>query len=118
VPIIFSRYAFQSTPQGPQLSTSAPRFAVAATPLPATITETYTAKLENAQNMGYARSKLVVESMVKAAVENNGMNARVFRVGQIVGDSQNGIWNSTEAIPLMFRSATTLGALPELDEVS
>jgi thioester reductase-like protein len=92
--------------------------AVAGTPLLATITETYTAKLENAQNMGYARSKLVVESMVKAAVEKNGMNARVFRVGQVVGDNQNGIWNSTEAIPLMFRSATTLGALPELDEVS
>jgi thioester reductase-like protein len=85
---------------------------------PATITETYIAKLENAQNMGYVRSKLVVENMVKAAVEKNGMNARVFRVGQIVGDSHNGIWNSTKAIPLMIRSATTLGALLELDEVS
>lgn len=60
----------------------------------------------------------MVENMVKAAVEKRGMNAKVFRVDQIVGDSQNGIWNSTEAIPLMIRSATTLGTLPELDEVS
>ena len=92
--------------------------AAAGTPLPATIAETYITQLENAQNMGYARSKLVVENMVKAAVEKRGMNAKVFRVDQIVGDSQNGIWNSTEAIPLMIRSATTLGTLPELDEVS
>jgi len=92
--------------------------AAAGTLLPATITETYITKFENAQNMGYARSKLVVENIIKAAVEKSEVNAKVFRVGQIVGDSQNGIWNSTEAIPLMIRSATTLGALPELDEVS
>lgn len=60
----------------------------------------------------------MVENIIKAAVEKSEVNAKVFRVGQIVGDSQNGIWNSTEAIPLMIRSATTLGALPELDEVS
>ena len=87
------------------------------TPLPATITEIYITQLENAQNMGYARSKLVVENIVKAAVGKSGMNVKVFRVGQIVGDSQNGIWSSTKAIPLMIRRATTLGALPELDEV-
>jgi thioester reductase-like protein len=92
--------------------------AAAGTPLPATITETYITQLDCAQNMGYARSKLVVENMVKAAVEKSGMTAKVFRVGQIVGDSQNGVWNSTEAIPLMARSVTTLRALPELDEVS
>jgi thioester reductase-like protein len=92
--------------------------AAAGTPLPATITETYITQLENAQNMGYARSKLVVENMIKAAVEKTGIIARVCRVGQIIGDSQDGIWNSTEAIPLMIQSATTLGALPELDEVS
>ncbi len=90
----------------------------AGTSIPATITETYITQLERAQNMGYARSKLVVENMVKAAVEKTGIVAHVLRIGQIVGDSQNGIWNSTEAIPLMIRSATILGALPELDEVS
>jgi thioester reductase-like protein len=66
--------------------------------------------------MGYARSKLVTENIIKAAASKTGMRGRVLRVGQIVGDSATGLWNSTEAIPLMIRSATTIGALPELDE--
>ncbi|EKG10532.1 AMP-dependent synthetase/ligase [Macrophomina phaseolina MS6] len=34
----------------------------------------------------------------------------------IVGDERFGVWNATEAVPLMLRSAVTLGALPRLDE--
>ncbi|RDW71704.1 hypothetical protein BP5796_07738 [Coleophoma crateriformis] len=90
--------------------------AAAGTPLPARIPETYLTSLKYAQNMGYARSKLVTENIIKAAVEKTGMCAKVLRSGQIVGDTQEGVWNSTEAIPLMLRSAVTLGALPELDE--
>jgi thioester reductase-like protein len=92
--------------------------AAAGTPLPATIRETYIENITHAQNMGYARSKLVTETIIKAAVEQTGIVAKVLRVGQIVGDTQNGIWNSTEAISLMIQSATTIGALPALDEVS
>lgn len=66
--------------------------------------------------MGYARSKLVAERIVQAAAEKTGMIARVLRVGQIVGDSVKGRWNPTEAIPLMIQSATTLKALPALNE--
>ncbi len=91
--------------------------AAAGTPLPATIPETYLTNLSYAQNMGYARSKMVTETIVKAAAEQTGMNARVLRVGQIVGDTQNGLWNSNEAVPLMIRSAVTFGALPALEEV-
>ena len=91
--------------------------AAAGTPLPATIQETYITDLTHAQNIGYARSKLVTETIVKAAAEQTGMVAKVLRVGQIVGDTQNGMWNSTEAISLMIRSATTIGALPALEEV-
>jgi thioester reductase-like protein len=91
--------------------------AAAGTPLPATISETYIADLTQAQSMGYARSKLVTETIIKAAAEQTGMVARVLRVGQIVGDTQIGLWNSTEAISLMIRSAGTIGALPALDEV-
>ncbi|KAG7151285.1 3-methylorcinaldehyde synthase like protein [Verticillium longisporum] len=66
--------------------------------------------------MGYARSKWVAEHIVKAAAVSAGMEARVLRSGQIVGDSVQGKWNATEAIPLMFRAAVTIGALPALDE--
>lgn len=66
--------------------------------------------------MGYARSKWVAENIVIAAAKSTGMEARVLRSGQIIGDSVKGIWNSTEAIPLMFRAAHTFGALPALNE--
>ncbi|KAL5322381.1 hypothetical protein ACEPPN_010354 [Leptodophora sp. 'Broadleaf-Isolate-01'] len=90
--------------------------AAAGTPLPAQIQETYIANLSHAQNMGYARSKLVTETIIKAAAAQTGMVAKVLRVGQIVGDTKIGLWNSTEAISLMIRSAVTIHALPSLDE--
>jgi thioester reductase-like protein len=91
--------------------------AAAGTPLPAVISESYITDLTHAQNMGYARSKLVTENIVAAAARETGMTARVLRVGQIVGDTVTGTWNTTEAIPLMIRSANTLGVLPALEEV-
>lgn len=90
--------------------------AAAGTPLPATIRETHVEELSHAQGMGYARSKLVTEHVIRAAAKHTGMEARVLRIGQIVGDSNRGIWNTTEAIPLMIQSATTIGALPALEE--
>ncbi|KAE9973609.1 hypothetical protein BLS_003501 [Venturia inaequalis] len=90
--------------------------AAAGTPLPATIAETYIEDLAHAQGMGYARSKLVTEHIVKAAAGETGMCARVLRIGQIVGDTGFGLWNETEAIPLMLQSAVTIGALPALQE--
>ncbi|WDK22664.1 male sterility protein [Colletotrichum graminicola] len=90
--------------------------AAAGTPVPARVAETYVENLAHAQNMGYARSKVVAEHIVKAAAAKTGMTARVLRLGQIVGDSVGGIWNQTEAIPLMIRSAKVIRALPALDE--
>lgn len=90
----------------------------AATPLPATIAESHIDNYSHAQPMGYARSKLVTEHISKNAGEKTGMTATVLRVGQIVGDTKHGSWNTTEAIPLMIQSAKTMGALPALDEVS
>ncbi|QSZ28851.1 hypothetical protein DSL72_003356 [Monilinia vaccinii-corymbosi] len=90
--------------------------AAAGTPLPATIEETYIKNLNHAQKMGYARSKLVTETIIGEAARQTGIHARVLRVGQIVGDTVEGLWNSTEAISLMIRSAITLGALPALEE--
>jgi hypothetical protein len=92
--------------------------AAAGTPIPATIHETYVENLAHAQHMGYARSKVVTEHILKAAVEKTGMRAKVLRLGQIIGDTKHGMWNTTEAIPLMIQSVNTIGALPALDEVS
>lgn len=89
----------------------------AATPLPATIGECHIENFSHAQAMGYARSKLVTEHIIKAAGDIPSMIASVLRVGQIVGDTTHGSWNTTEAIPLMIQSAKTIGALPTLEEV-
>ncbi|KAH7395612.1 male sterility protein [Cadophora sp. MPI-SDFR-AT-0126] len=72
--------------------------------------------LEFAQNMGYAQSKLVTEHICMSAAKDYGIKARVLRVGQVIADTTHGIWNATEAIPLMIQAGLTIGAIPRLDE--
>ncbi|KAL9617569.1 MAG: hypothetical protein Q9160_007639 [Pyrenula sp. 1 TL-2023] len=85
------------------------------TTAPATIPELPIADLEQVSGTGYAASKLVGEKIVEKAVRDANANASVVRIGQIVGDSHAGLWNDTEMVPLMIRSALTMGMLPELD---
>ncbi|KAL6822067.1 acetyl-CoA synthetase-like protein [Trichoderma sp. SZMC 28015] len=68
-----------------------------------------------AQNMGYAQSKSVAEHIC-AKASSQGVTARVLRVGQIIGDTEHGVWNAQEAVPMMMQSAITIGALPKLQE--
>lgn len=88
-----------------------------ATPSPAIVPESVIENLHVALPMGYSRSKLVAEHIVRNAAVQAGAPAYVLRIGQIVGDSKEGVWNDTEAIPLMVRSALTLKVLPALKEV-
>lgn len=80
------------------------------------VPEDLPAELSYSQGMGYARSKLVTEHICILAGKETGISARVLRVGQVIGDTAHGIWNATEAIPLMLQAATTIGAIPALDE--
>ncbi|KAL2827184.1 hypothetical protein BDW59DRAFT_171478 [Aspergillus cavernicola] len=80
------------------------------------IPESLPEKLSYAQGMGYAQSKLVAEHLCINATKQTCLRARVLRIGQVIGDTNHGIWNTTEAIPLMIQAATTIGALPKLDE--
>ncbi|KAI3068907.1 hypothetical protein CBS147339_8037 [Penicillium roqueforti] len=65
--------------------------------------------------MGYGQSKLVGERIVSNA-RRSGARAYSLRIGQVSGHSKKGLWNDSEALPLMIRSALTLGALPELSQ--
>jgi thioester reductase-like protein len=69
-----------------------------------------------AQSTGYARSKWIAENIVSGAATKAGADVRILRIGQIVGDCHNGIWNPNEAIPLMIRSASIIKVLPALQE--
>ncbi|KAI0175855.1 hypothetical protein GGR52DRAFT_589636 [Hypoxylon sp. FL1284] len=90
--------------------------AAAGAPTPSTIKEAQIEDLHHLPSTGYARSKLVAEHILRAAAKSTGMHATVLRTGQLIGDVDNGIWNPTEAIPLMVQSASTVEALPALDE--
>ena len=85
------------------------------TPAPALIPEAPIHSLEQISQTGYAASKLVGERIVQAAVEDHGASATILRIGQVVGDTKAGVWNDTEALPLIIRSAVTMGVLPDMD---
>ena len=86
------------------------------TPKPAIIPESIIKDLSHAQKTGYGRSKFVTEHIVQNSARSTGIHARVLRIGQLSGDRRNAIWNETEAVPLMIRSALTVGALPAREE--
>ncbi|PCH34315.1 L-aminoadipate-semialdehyde dehydrogenase [Wolfiporia cocos MD-104 SS10] len=65
---------------------------------------------------GYGRSKWVVEKLCERAAKETPVHVGVLRIGQLVGDTQNGVWNETEAWPLIFKSAKATGVLPQLGE--
>ena len=72
----------------------------------------------SASPLGYSRSKWVAESICEQAYLRTPLrgNIAVLRIGQLCGDTENGIWNASEAWPLMLSSVTVLKALPDLHE--
>ncbi|KAI0526483.1 putative NRPS-like enzyme [Xylaria bambusicola] len=82
-------------------------------PKPAKVPEARLESLEHAAATGYGRSKLVGERICERA-GSSGLSVGVLRVGQIAADSEHGIWNKEEHVPLIVRSATEVEALPRL----
>ncbi|USW48980.1 Putative AMP-dependent synthetase/ligase, phosphopantetheine binding ACP domain, ANL [Septoria linicola] len=67
--------------------------------------------------IGYSRSKWVAENILHEAVKAHSDlkgAVSIVRVGQLSGDSFNGVWNKSEAYPLMMNSAKVTGCLPAL----
>lgn len=62
--------------------------------------------------MGYAQSKWVAEQLLAAAAAQAEIPVRIARLGQVCGDSVEGLWNPSEAIPTIVRTAVTQGVLP------
>lgn len=71
-----------------------------------------------ANSTGYGRSKWVTEKLCERAGKETPLHVGILRIGQIVGDTKHGVWNETEAWPLMFKSAKFTGVLPRLDAPS
>ncbi|ESK87402.1 l-aminoadipate-semialdehyde dehydrogenase [Moniliophthora roreri MCA 2997] len=81
-----------------------------------TCVEDYPSDPSTAASTGYAQSKWVVEKLCERAAKEKNLRVGVLRIGQMVGDTVNGVWNETEAWPLLLKSASTVAALPVLDE--
>ncbi|KAI0966729.1 hypothetical protein F4678DRAFT_483642 [Xylaria arbuscula] len=67
--------------------------------------------------MGYAQAKWVCERIVENAVRSHPskLNASIIRIGQIVGSTSTGVWNSSEHVPAVIKTAHTLGRLPRIE---
>ena len=71
-----------------------------------------------ASPLGYSRSKWVAEHICAAAQRDTYLGDRiaVVRVGQLAGDSHSGIWNASEAWPLLLSTAQLIACLPDLGD--
>ncbi|KAG2196144.1 hypothetical protein INT47_006490 [Mucor saturninus] len=68
--------------------------------------------------MGYAHSKFVVEVLLGFLIKEKNFPCYIERLGQVCGDSINGIWNTSEQYPLMFiGGGSVMHKMPVLDVV-
>ncbi|KAH7359181.1 hypothetical protein B0T11DRAFT_113000 [Plectosphaerella cucumerina] len=80
------------------------------------IPETLSTEPRDASPLGYSQSKWVAESVLAAAISRSTSEnppALILRVGQLCGN-QYGVWNASEAYPLMLSTAVMTGCLPDL----
>lgn len=61
---------------------------------------------------GYARSKFVAERILSQTAEKTGLETLVFRIGQISGDSNHGIWHASDSVPALLKGSQELGVIP------
>ncbi|CAD6891430.1 unnamed protein product [Tilletia controversa] len=80
---------------------------------PAPHIESPSAAIEYAGTTGYGQSKWVAEQICARSSSCIVGEVVIARVGQLCGDTECGIWNETEAYPLLVRTAVEVGCLPD-----
>ncbi|KUJ21541.1 acetyl-CoA synthetase-like protein [Mollisia scopiformis] len=82
---------------------------------PAVITEQISTSPSDANALGYSRSKWVAEAICSAASNEEMMAGRIkiLRIGQLTGDTVNGVWNMSEAWPMMLSTVDAVNCLPQ-----
>lgn len=64
--------------------------------------------------LGYGQSKYVAEHLCWSAMDLLNVPVNIYRLGQICGDTENGIWNTTEMTSMMiYAGAGQLKKLPD-----
>ncbi|KAK7430456.1 hypothetical protein QQZ08_002975 [Neonectria magnoliae] len=66
--------------------------------------------------IGYADGKLVCEKILERAAStfSGQLEVTYVRCGQMTGARETGVWNSGEQIPMLLRTAQSVGSLPQL----
>ncbi|CAO3642661.1 unnamed protein product [Cunninghamella blakesleeana] len=68
--------------------------------------------------MGYAQSKFIVEVLFDYLTTEKNFPCYIERLGQVCGDSVNGVWNTSEQYPLMFiGGGSVMHKMPVLNTV-
>ncbi|NGQ96170.1 amino acid adenylation domain-containing protein [Brevibacillus sp. SYP-B805] len=65
-------------------------------------------------HMGYAESKAVSEKLV-AAAGKQGLPICIYRLDDVIGHSQTGLWNTDDFICRFLKGCIQLGLAPDLD---
>jgi thioester reductase-like protein len=65
---------------------------------------------------GYSKSKWVAEHICAAVAKKLNGSTNILRIGQLTGDTKHGVWNISEAWPLVLSTVDAIACLPELDE--
>lgn len=83
------------------------------------VQETISHNPHDSSPLGYSRSKWVAEKICQeaqraAARAKVPLKVDIIRIGQLCGDQTHGIWNVSEAWPLMLSSYGVCSALPEI----
>jgi thioester reductase-like protein len=69
-----------------------------------------------AMPIGYSQSKFVVEVLLNYLTSEKNFPCYIERLGQVCGDSVNGVWNTSEQFPLMFiGGGSIMHKMPNLD---
>ncbi|KAG1464026.1 hypothetical protein G6F56_005164 [Rhizopus delemar] len=71
----------------------------------------------SAMPLGYAQSKFLCEILLNYLTREKNFPCYIERVGQVSGDSVNGVWNTTEQYPLLFISGGLMRKMPDLSTV-
>ncbi|CAF2957194.1 unnamed protein product [Rotaria sp. Silwood2] len=72
---------------------------------------------EIALPQGYGQSKYAGEHLCWAAMNLWNVPVNIYRIGQVSGDTQNGVWNTTEMTPMMiYAGAGQLKQMPNIGQ--
>jgi thioester reductase-like protein len=60
------------------------------------------------------QEQLILMGLLAQMLENSGLQASSFRIGQITGPVPNGCWATTDWVALLVKSSMTMGVFPDL----